>query len=237
MKFFLKTTTMLIFFSILSTKSHANLYLKSRGGLDYSLAIKPVVSRFAGGETISLNHFHRASSIAEIPYNPYLFFGFGLDYTLLISSRDGDPRLTLMQEIKKISTTMLGVHGLVKPQYPIKLSIGDLSLYTAINGGFGVSTPITFGTQPLSDFQMRQTSNFPSPFPLYLESTAQAGIEFYISEFFGLDLGIGYRVLWIAHPFVKIPNPSQDSLPLDKRKALWYDVSSLFINFGVKMTF
>lgn len=213
----------------------SEIYNKSRAGLNYGLSFNPAVSVITGGSKIDLDHFHRIGINVEVPYNKYLNFGFGFDYTLLISPRLTDPRLAKDGEIKKISTTFLGLNGLVKPQYPFSFSFGDFSLYGALIGGLGASTPITFGTQALSDYRFHGASTFPTPFPLYLESTVSSGIEMFFSELVGVDVGVGYRILWVAHPFVSVPDPGTRAA--DGRSIIWYDVSSLFAHFSIKLAF
>lgn len=238
MKFFVPKKILLKCFIVFFCSSYgfANIHDKSRAGINYGLAFKPAVSRLVGGSVISLDAFHRGGINAELPYNQYLIFGFGFDYTLLMSPRMGHPDLNLNRDAKKISTTFLGLHGLIKPQIPFSTSIGDLGLYTALELGFGASTPITFGTQALSDYEFQGASSFPSPFPLYLETTAMVGVEMFFSELVGIDIGVGYRDLWVAHPFVNTVYPDPSRTP-DSRKVLWYDVGTLFAQLSVKMAF
>lgn len=230
----------LLFFFLLSMNIHHNthgaLYDKSRAGIFYSAAIMPRVSTFISSDkVIKLAHFHRAGMIVEVPYNKYISYGFSFDYTQAISQQFEDPRITNSIEKRKISTTFLGISGLVKPTIPVPVPYGDLIGYFSFQGGFGSSSPITAGTQPLSDFHYKGNTTFPSPFPLYLESSAQAGFDYFISEFFGIDLGFGFRALWVVHPMVHLPGKANDNP--DGRSSLWYDITNMFVNISLKLVF
>ncbi len=209
---------------------------KSRAGLHYSLATTKDVSRIIGGELIKLEGLYRGGLAVEIPYNRFLVFGFSFDYTLANSPIYGDKRLNKNNDIKKISTTLLGLSAIIKPQIPFETSMGDIHLYSSFEGGGGGSTPITFGTQALShyDHDKNPSGRFPSPFPLYLETSAKLGLEYFFSELVGLDVGFGYRVLWMVHPMVKPERYRQEPSPYP---ALWYDVSSLFAFASLKLAF
>ncbi len=221
---------------LLNVSLHANMESKSRAGLHYSYAATRDVAKIIGGETISLEGLHRAGIGVDIPYNKFLLFGFSFDYTLANSPRFGDKRLAKDNEVKKISTTFLGLSALIKPQIPFANPIGDFHLYTSLETGGGASTPITFGTQALSNYNHDENSSgrFPTPFPLYLETSAKLGLEYFFSELVGVDFGFGCRVLWVVHPMVKPENPRNS---VSEHPALWYDITSLFGFASLKLAF
>jgi hypothetical protein len=212
------------------------LYDKSRAGIFYSAAMIPRVSTFISPDKVlDLSQLHRAGIVVEIPYNRYITYGFSFDYTLAISKKYEDVRITSSVEKRKISTTFLGLSGLVKPTIPVPVPFGDLNAFLSLQGGFGSSSPITAGTQPLSSFSYEGNTTFPSPFPLYLETSAHAGFDYFIFEFFGIDLGFGFRTLWVVHPIVRLPGKANDNP--DKRSSLWYDITSMFVNVSLKLVF
>lgn len=214
----------------------STFYEKSRAGLHYSAAIMPTVSTFiSSGNKIRLAQLHRAGIAVEIPYNRYLNFGFSFDYTLAISPEYENEKYTMALDKRRISSTLLGISGFVKPTLPIPFPFGDLISYLSVEGGFGSSSPIMAGAQPLSDFRYEDKTTIPSPFPLYLEATAKVGIEYFINEFLGADVGFGYRTLWLVHPMVNAPGVTNDTP--DSRSALWYDVTSFYVFASLKIVF
>lgn len=223
------------FFSTFS--AHAELHAKTRAGMGYALGFSPGVSRIIdSGKVIKLDQFHRASLGVDFPINRYLVLGFAFDYTLAISPLGRDPNLDITHGTSRISTTLLGASFLLKPQLPITLGGTDLIFYASLIGGFGASTPITMGTQPLSNYEFAGTKNIPTPFPLYLESSPEAGVELFFAEKFGIGLGAGYRVLWVVHPMV-YPDGAQSNPTKDNRSAIWYDVTSFYAMATLKLAF
>lgn len=208
-------------------------------GLAYDIGLAPKVDRFLHtGKTSTLPQLHRGSLEVSYPYFRYLSLGLSIDYTLAISAKDGDPRLDVSKTSKKISSTYLGVSGRIRPQLPITLGNWDLILYTEAQLGLGTSSPIAFGTQPLSDYQYKNTSNIPSPFPLMFETTPKIGIQIFGWRFIGLDVAFGLRTLWVVHPMVSIPAENmQEGISKDQRGAIWYDVTAPFIQAGLKFAF
>jgi hypothetical protein len=208
-------------------------------GLAYDFAPTSTVDRFLHHDKKSdLLQLHRASLELSYPYFHYLQLGFSLDYTLARSPKKSDPRLDISRASTKISSTFLSISARIRPQFPVTFGNWDLILYMEAQPGVGTSSPITFGTHPLSDYQYKETSNFPTIFPLMFETTPKIGAQIFGWRFIGLELACGFRIMWIVHPMVSVQQDRlKESRPPDKRKAIWYDVTAPFIQAGVKFAF
>lgn len=232
--------TLLVLLLSLSASAEINevsLIKKTIFGISYDIGMSPKVDAILH-QSSALSSLHRASLEYYYPLYQYLNIGVSIDYTLAKSPKTGDARLDVGKSSSKISSTFLGVSPRIRPQLPINCTNFDLILYSEAQLGLGTSSPIAFGTQPLSDYTYENTSNFPTPFPLMLETTPKIGVAIFGWQFLGLDLAFGYRSLWIVHPMVSLPEDSlKDGMTKDKRKAIWYDVTSTFIQLGIKMAF
>jgi hypothetical protein len=222
-----------------SRAEEAALLNKSIFGASYDIAFSPQVGRHVvDGGPIKLRQFYRGSLEIMYPYFRYLALGVSIDYTLAISPNDNDPNLSFSKESAKIKSTFLGATANIRPQLPFAWDNTDLILYSQAQLGFGTSSPIAFGTQPLSDYSHKNTSNMPSPFPLMFETTPKIGLQLFGWRFIGVDLAFGYRILWVVHPMVSIPKSKlKEGMSKDSRSAIWYDVSSLFLQAGLKFAF
>ncbi len=211
---------------------------KSRFGLGYDLELKPEFGRFIGEGHDSLKGLHRGFLSVEFPLNHYWLAGVALDYTGIISKKNKNPNLSISRDSSRLISHFLGASGKVSPQWPITFNNLDLILYGEFQAGIGTSSPIFFGTQPLSNYAYNDTSNIPSPFPLYLETSSKLGLQLFSWRFFGIDLAYGYRVLWIVHPMVSIEEKNiKPNMIKDSRSAVWYDVSYMFLELGIKCAF
>jgi|GEM_PF-2536354 len=208
-------------------------------GLAYDIAIIPAVDRILhSGSKSDLVGLYRASLEFSYPYFHNLAFGVSLDYTLARSANDGDPRLDVSRASSKVSSTYLGITTRIRPQIPIVLGNWDLILYAEAQIGFGTSSPLAFGTQPLSDYRYEGTRNFPTPFPLMFETTPKVGVQVFGWRFFGIDVACGFRTLWIVHPMVAVRSSEyRESMPSDDRKAICYDITAPFLQAGLKFAF
>lgn len=208
-------------------------------GMGYDIAIKPRVGRIVGdGGTLPLNQLHRGYLEVMYPIHRYFMFGVSIDYTLAMSPRDNDPQLNVSKESKKISSTFLGATAHLRPQLPFSIGMFDVVLYTEAQLGIGTSSPIAFGTEPLSEYEFKDTSNMPSPFPLMFETTPKVGVTIFGWRFIGLDAAFGFRTMWIVHPMVSVPSSrGQTGKPKDSRGAIWYDVTAPFVQLGLKFAF
>jgi hypothetical protein len=237
MNYFLSRLEVFVYIALLFCASgKAEIHSKSRAGINYGLGLNPAVSRVIDGDSvIKLDQFHRISLTVEVPMYHYLSLGFAFDYTLAISPRHKNPVLDIAKDTSRISSSFLGASFIVTPQMPFTIGFVEAILYGSAIAGFGVSTPITFGTQPLSNYTYNNTSNIPTPFPIYFETTPTAGIDFYFLSLIGVGLGVGYRMLWVMHPLVHAEN--DPSLSKDNRFAIWYDVTSFYLMATLKLAF
>ena len=112
----------------------------------------------------------------------------------------------------------------------------DIILYASLTSGIGASTPITFGTQPLSDYKFKDTSTFPTPFPIYFESSPSIGVDVFFFSLVGVGLGAGYRILWVMHPMVGVKNKQPDMKKADE-SVIWYDITSFYTMITLKLAF
>lgn len=216
----------------------APIYNKSRFGLGYNLGLTPQVGKIVGKGKNNLSGLHRGYFMVDFPFNPYFSWGASIDYTLALSHNNKDPNLSISKDSSRLITHFLGISSKLKPQWPISFHNFDIIFYTELQTGLGTSSPIFFGTQPLSDYEYKNTSNIPSPFPLYLESTPKIGWQLFGLKFLAIDLGFGYRILWVVHPMVKIDSKRiMPNMKKDSNGALWYDISSMFIDFSLHFAF
>jgi hypothetical protein len=229
---------MLIFCFSLNAKSEkASLFNKTTFGIGYDLAISPKVSRFIATDDFSpLTRLDRLSLSIMYPYYRFLAVGASFDYTYILSNKDKDVRLSLSKQPAKISSQFLGVSAHIRPQWPIAFANTDLIFYLDSQLGLHTTSAITFGTQPLANYEFKNTNKMPTPFPLAFEVTPKIGVEIFAWRFVGLDLAFGYRTLWIVHPMVNFPDPVA-GLPEEERKAVWNDVTSAFVQAAIKFAF
>lgn len=208
-------------------------------GMSYDIAFKPSVDKILHADKASeLNALHRASLVYFYPYNCYLSVGFSIDYTLALSPKQGDPRLDVSRASSKISSTFLGVSPRIRPQIPFTLGQFDGAVYVEAQLGLATSSPIAFGTQPLSDYTYQGHSTFPTPFPLMFETTPKIGVEIFAWHLVGIDVACGYRSLWVVHPMVSVSSERiTPGMEKDSRKAIWYDVIAPFVQVGINMAF
>lgn len=240
-------TRILLPFSMMLSIIHGGLYAavdeapllnRSTLGLNYDIAFRPTVSRMAGGEQSSLNQLHRASLEVMYPYFRYFALGVSLDYTLAVSPKFTNPNLNFSKETTRLKSTFLGVSGHVRPQLPFSFGNWDMILYAEAQLGLGTSSPITFGTEALSDYQYDNTKTIPTPFPLMFETTPKIGMQLFGWRFIGVDFACGYRMMWVVHPMVSIPhNRQNETMSTSSRSAVFYDVSSFFLQAGLKFAF
>ncbi len=230
--------TLCLSLSLHAKVEDAPLLNRSTLGLSYDVAFMPSVSRMAGGQTSSLNQLHRGSLEVMYPYFRYLALGVSLDYTLAISPKFTNPMLNFSKETARLKSTFIGLTGHIRPQLPFAFSSWDLILYTEGQIGIGTSTPIAFGTEALSDYEYSNTNKIPTPFPVMFETTPKIGLQIFAWRFIGVDVAVGYRMMWIVHPMVSIPQKDvKDTMTEETRSAIAYDVSSLFLQAGLKFAF
>lgn len=207
--------------------------------VNYDVSFNPYVDKFLYSFSKSkLSSLHRGSISFLYPYFRYLNLGASLDFTIIKSTYNRDPRLDLSKDNSKIAPLFLGFSLLVRPQLPIFVSSDfEILLFQENQLGIGSVSPITFGTQPLTErYVFLSTSNIPTPFPLIFETTPKLGLQFFGWGFFGFDVSLGYRMLWIMHPLVNSGRASQDT-PKDDRGTVYYDVTSLFMQTSFKFAF
>jgi hypothetical protein len=212
---------------------------KSVFGVGYDIAIMPKVARFVGdGGPLPLNQLIRAYLEVTYPVRPWMAIGVSIDYTLAMSPRDNNPELNFSREPAKIKSTFLGATAHIRPQWPIEFKNFDLIFYTEAQLGIGTSSPIAFGTEPLSEFEFKGTRNIPTPFPLMFETTPKLGVQLFGWRFIGLDAAAGFRTMWVVHPMVMVPSKKlKEDLPTDERSAIWYDITSPFVQIGLRFAF
>jgi hypothetical protein len=208
-------------------------------GIGYDIAIMPRVARFVGeGGPLKLNQLHRGFLEVMYPLHRYLMIGVSIDYTLIMSPRDNDPNLNFSKESAKIKSTFLGATAHIRPQLPLAFTHVDLVLYCEAQLGIGTSSPIAFGTEPLSEYKFTGTNNMPTPFPLMFETTPKIGLELFGWRFVGIDAALGFRTMWVVHPMVSVPaGRRKEGMPTDTRSAIWYDVTAPFVQVGLKFAF
>lgn len=230
--------TLLWSFAISADVIEAPLLNRSTLGVSYDVAFLPSVSRAAGGRTSSLNQLHRGSLEVMYPYFDYLALGVSIDYTLAVSPKETNPILNFSKEKARLKSTFLSLTGHIRPQYPIAFENVDVILYTEAQLGIGTSSPIAFGTEALNDYEFNNTTKIPTPFPLMFETTPKIGMQIYGWRFIGLDVAFGYRTMWVLHPMVNIPSKELTAdMTKESRSAIFYDVSSLFLQAGIKFAF
>jgi hypothetical protein len=211
---------------------------KTLFGVGYDVALAPKISRYLGpGDSSALKGLHRVSLDILYPYYRFLAVGAAFDYTYIQSNKDKNVRLSISPEPGKITTQFLGISARIRPQYPIHFSHTDLIFYTEAQLGLNTSSPIAFGTQPLANYTYDNTSNIPSPFPLAFEATPKVGLQVFAYQFFAVDVAFGFRTMWVVHPMVSPPKKLAEGLAKDSRKAIWNDVSAMFLQAGLKFAF
>lgn len=207
-------------------------------GLNYDISMKPYVDkmlyRFSESE---LNSLQRGSLYFLYPYNRYFSLGASLDFTRIESKYNRDPNLDLTKNESKIAPIFLGFSALIRPQVPLFISSNfEILLFQENQLGLSSVSPITFGTQPITErYVFLGTSNIPTPFPIMFETTPKIGLQIFGWSFVGFDVAFGYRMLWIIQPLVNSGRANNEQK--DDRKAIYYDVTSPFIQAGLKFAF
>ena len=206
--------------------------------LSYDISMKPYVDKILYNFSQSeLNALQRGSLSFLYPYNKYFSLGVSLDFTRIESRYNRDPNLDLTKSESKIAPIFLGFSALVRPQVPLFISSEfEILLFQENQLGLGSVSPITFGTQPITErYVFLNTSNIPTPFPIMFETTPKIGLQIFGWSFLGFDVAFGYRMLWIIQPLVNSGRGNHKEK--DDRKAMYYDVTSAFIQAGLKFAF
>lgn len=236
-KIIVYTSLFLLSLALFAQEERAELFEKSLFKIAYDFHWHQKVARFIGPDDAEdLKKIYRASLGFYYPFHRFFQLGISLDYTILLSHREKNLSLSLIKEKAKISTQVLGLTTHLKPQLPFSWSRWDGIVYFDAGLGLGTTNPISFGTQPIANFEYKGTRTMPTPFPLAFESTPKIGVQGFVGRFLGFEVASGYRMLWILHPMVSVPNPDSNGPTTDK-KVVWYDVTAPFIEASVNFAF
>lgn len=220
-----------------ANSTHVAAIDKPTFGVNYDVAMSAHVDQILYNSSKSkLNQMYRGGLSFLYPFYRYLSLGASLDFTMMESFFDRDPRLDLSKSNSKIAPIFLSFSSLIRPQLPLLVMDNlEVLLYSEAQIGIGSVSPITFGTQPLTQrYTYLDSKDIPTPFPLFLETTPKAGLQIFGWQFVGVDVSFGYRMLWVMHPLVTPNQAKGKGLKPDSRGTVYYDVVSPFIQAGIK---